>query len=80
MQILNQAAITLIKMYQIALSPYFGAQCKFEPSCSEYACHCFKVHGPIKSTGLTLWRLLRCNPWSHGGYDPVINPSNSKNK
>jgi putative membrane protein insertion efficiency factor len=77
-QIVNRAAIAMIRIYQIALSPFFGSQCKFEPSCSQYACDCFKAHGSAKSAGLIVWRLLRCNPWSHGGYDPAINPRKIK--
>jgi len=78
MKIINRAAILLIRGYQIALSPFFGSQCKFEPSCSQYACDCLKAHSGAKSAGLIVWRLLRCNPWNHGGYDPAINPSKIK--
>jgi len=43
--------------------------CKYHPTCSEYAVAAFRKHGPIKGSAKTTWRLLRCNPWSHGGID-----------
>ncbi len=72
MRILNSAATKLIKLYQLVLSPYLGARCKYEPSCSQYACDCFDHYGFVKSIKLIGWRVLRCNPWSHGGYDPAV--------
>ena len=72
MRALNSAAIKLVKIYQLALSPYLGMHCKYVPSCSQYACDCFGHYGFIKSFGLTVWRILRCNPLSHGGYDPAV--------
>ncbi len=72
MQALNKAALKLVKLYQLLLSPYFGAHCKFVPSCSQYACDCFNHYGFFKSMGLVVWRIMRCNPWSHGGYDPAV--------
>ena len=72
MRILNNAAMKLVKIYQLALSPYMGVQCKYVPSCSQYACDCFHHYGFIKSLGLVGWRILRCNPWSQGGYDPAV--------
>ena len=72
MGFLNKVAVKLVKIYQLALSPYVGMQCKYVPSCSQYACDCFNHHGFIKSLGLVGWRILRCNPWSHGGYDPAV--------
>lgn len=45
--------------------------CKYHPSCSQYALDAFRERGLIVGVGLTVWRLLRCNPWSHGGVDPV---------
>ncbi|MEY9890574.1 putative membrane protein insertion efficiency factor [Catenulispora sp. MAP12-49] len=64
----------LIRLYQIILSPvvnWRGPVCKFEPSCSHYGYEAVKTHGAIKGGGMTVWRVLRCNPWSSGGYDPV---------
>jgi putative membrane protein insertion efficiency factor len=70
----NQIAIKLLRLYQITLSPFIGMNCKFEPSCSQYACDCFKSYGFFKSFGLMVWRILRCNPWSQGGHDPAVKP------
>ncbi|MEZ0106287.1 putative membrane protein insertion efficiency factor [Catenulispora sp. EB89] len=64
----------LIRLYQIVLSPvvnWRGPVCKFEPSCSHYGYEAVSTHGAIKGGGMTVWRVLRCNPWSSGGYDPV---------
>ena len=64
----------LIRLYQIVLSPvvnWRGPVCKFEPSCSHYGYEAVRTHGAIKGGGMTVWRVLRCNPWSAGGYDPV---------
>ncbi|QWD68348.1 membrane protein insertion efficiency factor YidD [Polynucleobacter sp. VK25] len=71
-RVLNTVAIRLVKIYQLTLSPYLGMHCKYVPSCSQYACDCFSHYGFIKSFRLTVWRILRCNPWSHGGYDPAL--------
>lgn len=64
----------LIRLYQIVLSPvvnWRGPVCKFEPSCSHYGYEAVKTHGAVKGGGMTVWRVLRCNPWGSGGYDPV---------
>jgi putative membrane protein insertion efficiency factor len=64
----------LIRLYQIVLSPvvnWRGPVCKFEPSCSHYGYEAVKTHGAVRGGGMTVWRVLRCNPWSSGGYDPV---------
>jgi putative membrane protein insertion efficiency factor len=64
----------LIRLYQIVLSPvvnWRGPVCKYEPSCSHYGYEAVRVHGAVKGGGMTVWRVLRCNPWGAGGYDPV---------
>ena len=64
----------LIRLYQIVLSPmvnWRGPVCRYEPSCSHYGYEAVKVHGAVKGGGMAAWRVLRCNPWSAGGYDPV---------
>ena len=63
--------ILLIRLYRYTLSPLLGQRCRFEPSCSMYAIGALREHGVIKGSGLAAWRLLRCNPWSKGGFDPV---------
>jgi putative membrane protein insertion efficiency factor len=61
----------LVRLYQITLSPYWGAQCRFYPTCSCYAIDALKQHGAIKGTYLAVNRICRCNPWAKGGIDPV---------
>lgn len=56
------------------ISPAFPATCRFHPSCSAYALAALHTHGPLVGLGLTVWRLLRCQPFHPGGYDPVPLP------
>ncbi|MBQ3274459.1 MAG: membrane protein insertion efficiency factor YidD [Christensenellaceae bacterium] len=63
--------LLLIRFYQKALSPYLGRNCKYTPTCSAYAYQAISKYGALKGTGLAIWRILRCNPFSKGGYDPV---------
>ena len=64
--------VYLIRLYQRYLSPLKGGPCcRFTPSCSEYAVQAFTEWGVVIGLCLTLWRILRCNPYSNGGYDPV---------
>ena len=60
-----------IRVYQLTLSRMFGPRCKYYPSCSEYAAQAITKFGILRGLVLAGWRLLRCNPLSHGGYDPV---------
>jgi putative membrane protein insertion efficiency factor len=65
-------ALALIRLYQITLSRGLPAgTCRFEPTCSHYAYQAIVKHGLIKGSGLAIWRVLRCQPFSQGGYDPV---------
>ncbi len=68
---MSRVAVLLIRAYQWMLSPVVGQRCKYHPSCSEYAAQAIGRFGVLRGTVLAGWRLLRCNPWSHGGYDPV---------
>jgi len=63
--------IAFIRLYQWTLSPFLGQHCRFTPSCSAYAVEALQVHGAFKGAGLTIWRLLRCQPFAKGGHDPV---------
>lgn len=63
--------MTFIKVYQKALSPLFPPACRFAPTCSEYSYQALKKYGAIKGTALSIWRILRCNPFNKGGYDPL---------
>ena len=60
-----------IRFYQVFISPLLPPCCKYEPSCSHYAVESLKKHGPVKGFYLSVKRILRCNPYSRGGYDPV---------
>lgn len=64
-------AIILIKFYQKCISPLFPAKCKYHPTCSRYALTAFRRFGFMRGFLLAGWRILRCNPWSMGGFDPV---------
>ncbi|MBX2809092.1 MAG: membrane protein insertion efficiency factor YidD [Cellvibrionaceae bacterium] len=72
---LNHACVKpvllIIRLYRYLLSPWLGNQCRFSPSCSHYAEEAYQQHGLFKGTWLTLRRLLKCNPWHQGGFDPV---------
>lgn len=63
--------IWMIKAYQVFLSPYFGQQCRFYPTCSQYALDSINKHGAFRGAYHTVHRLLRCHPWCAGGHDPV---------
>lgn len=71
MNALRTLAVTPIRVYQKLLSPLVGQRCKYYPSCSEYAAQAIMRFGILRGLVLAGWRLLRCNPWSHGGFDPV---------
>ncbi len=70
-RLINQLPILLIRFYQKFLSPLLGPSCRFHPTCSNYALEAYGTHGFPYATWLTVWRVLRCNPFSKGGYDPV---------
>ena len=59
------------RTYKLTLSPLIGRQCRFLPTCSDYAAEALITHGPGKGAGLAASRLCRCNPWGGTGYDPV---------
>ncbi|WP_333619418.1 membrane protein insertion efficiency factor YidD [Dietzia sp.] len=60
-----------VVFYREGISPLFPPSCRFEPTCSAYALEALRVHGAFKGSMLTIWRILRCAPWSRGGWDPV---------
>jgi len=68
---MTRLLILFIKTYQYLISPLFPPSCRFSPTCSHYFIEAIQRHGPIRGTRLGIWRLLRCNPWNSGGYDPV---------
>jgi putative membrane protein insertion efficiency factor len=58
-----------IRAYQRVISPLLPRRCKYHPTCSQYAVDAIREFGPARGVVLAGWRLLRCNPWSHGGVD-----------
>ena len=71
----------LLRGYQRVLSPFFtalGSQCRYEPSCSQYMIDAVQSRGPLRGMGLGVWRILRCNPFTAGGYDPAPAPRQTR--
>ena len=68
---MKRLLIGAIRLYRKTLSPFIGQQCRFEPTYSHYGEEAIAKHGALRGTILTVWRILRCGPWSKGGYDPV---------
>jgi len=69
--VLRRIAVAPIRLYQVAVSPALPRRCKYEPTCSRYAVQAIRRYGILRGLVLAGWRLLRCNPWSHGGFDPI---------
>jgi putative membrane protein insertion efficiency factor len=67
----KRALLSVIRTYQRRISPAFPRRCRYEPSCSGYALESIDRFGVLRGSLLAAWRLLRCNPFSHGGFDPV---------
>ncbi|MBR0155937.1 MAG: membrane protein insertion efficiency factor YidD [Clostridia bacterium] len=67
----GRMVVSLIRGYQRHISAYTKPHCRFIPTCSQYAIEAVETHGAFKGSFLALWRILRCNPFSKGGYDPV---------
>jgi putative membrane protein insertion efficiency factor len=67
----RKAAVAPIVAYRRWISPGLPRRCKYEPTCSAYAVQAIEEYGILRGLILAGWRLLRCNPWSHGGHDPV---------
>ena len=70
----RRLAIAPIRAYQRFLSPFTPATCRFHPTCSSYAADSILAHGICKGSLLSVWRILRCNPFTRGGLDPVPDP------
>ncbi len=71
MSIFNKLIIFFIRIYQISLSKFLGQNCRFYPSCSRYALECYIRFNFLKATWLMSKRILKCNPFCDGGFDPV---------
>jgi putative membrane protein insertion efficiency factor len=68
---LKKILLLLVKFYQFYISPLFPPTCRFTPTCSAYFIQAVEKYGPFKGTYLGIKRILRCHPWSKGGYDPL---------
>lgn len=65
-----RAVVSLpIQAYRLLVSPFLGPRCKYYPTCSQYGLEAVREWGVLRGSALAVWRLLRCNPWSHGGVD-----------
>ena len=71
MRLIQKIAIYIIKLYQISISPFLGNNCRYNPTCSNYCIQSFEKHSTAYATYLSIKRILRCNPFSGSGYDPV---------
>lgn len=69
-RLLVRAILFVVRFYQYAISPLHGPCCRFTPTCSEYCVQAIQKYGIVKGLLKTAWRILRCAPWSKGGYDP----------
>lgn len=71
---MKRILLAVLRFYKGAISPLLPNACKYTPTCSAYAMEAIEKHGPWRGTLLAVWRVLRCNPFSRGGYDPVPEP------
>ncbi len=77
---MKRVLIALIRFYQKNISSKTPPCCRFIPTCSQYAVTAIERFGAIRGTGMAIWRILRCGPWSPGGYDPVPERKSKKKK
>jgi putative membrane protein insertion efficiency factor len=68
---MKRAVLEILKLYKTFLSPFLPPECRFTPTCSEYAMEAVEKYGALKGTWLGVKRILRCQPFSKGGHDPV---------
>ncbi len=68
---MSRLLLAAIRGYRFLLSPWWGGQCRFTPTCSEYAMDAIQEHGSARGTWLALRRISKCHPWHAGGFDPV---------
>ena len=70
-RILAMPLIGLVRFYRLAISPWLGMNCRYQPTCSSYAIEALQTHGALKGGWLAAKRIGRCHPWGGSGYDPV---------
>lgn len=75
-QIPKLVVLQLLRAYKWAISPMFLPACRYVPTCSEYAMEAVERYGVLRGVPMAAWRVLRCHPFAHGGYDPVIKKAN----
>jgi len=68
---MKRVLLALLRTYKLCISPFLGQNCRFFPSCSDYACEAIAAHGAVKGSALAGRRLCKCHPWHRGGFDPV---------
>ena len=68
---MKRLLLALIRAYRLVLSPWWGSQCRFIPTCSQYASEAVERHGALDGSWLAMRRIGRCHPWCDGGFDPV---------
>ena len=68
----QRGALQLLRVYKRIVSPMFPPACRYVPTCSEYAMEAIDRFGVLRGSAMALWRLVRCHPFAHGGYDPVV--------
>jgi len=68
---MSHLLLAVIRGYRYLLSPWWGGQCRFTPTCSEYAMDSIREHGALRGTWLAMRRVSKCHPWHHGGFDPA---------
>ena len=71
MKLVGGFLIALVRAYQLLLSPYLPASCRYHPSCASYTAEAISVHGPVRGLWLAARRIARCHPWGGMGFDPV---------
>ena len=80
-KLIKRIMIFLVRTYQLTISPVFShGSCRFNPTCSQYAIEAIEIHGIFKGSLLAAYRILRCNPFSKGGWDPVPPKKTKKDK
>ena len=70
-QLLAWPLLALVALYRYTISPFLGNNCRYQPTCSEYAIEALREHGAFRGTWLAAKRIARCHPWGGSGYDPV---------
>ena len=78
-RLLAKPLIWVVKFYQLAISPWLGGNCRYQPTCSSYAIEALETHGVRRGSWLAVRRMSRCHPWGGSGYDPVP-PVNADNR